>query len=65
VEIARPGAIGEIRGTSAIAHERHATSSTFRFSRPVGVPRFRHPVAITARDPAWSRRSKLATYTQG
>src|SRR4029079_5264234 len=29
VEIARPGAIGEIRGTSAVAHERHATSSTF------------------------------------
>jgi integrase len=29
VEIARPGAIGEIRGTSAIAHVRHATSSTF------------------------------------
>jgi hypothetical protein len=32
VEITRPGTIGEIRGTSAAAHERHATSSTFSVS---------------------------------
>jgi hypothetical protein len=64
VEIARPGAIGEIRGTSAIAHERHATSSTFSVLTALGVPRFTHPVAITARDSAgrvgasWQRTPK-------
>jgi hypothetical protein len=31
VEIARPGAIGEIRGTSAVAHERDALLVRFRF----------------------------------
>ena len=49
MEIARPR---EVRGTSAAGHERHATSSSFRFSRPSGVPPFAHPVAITARDSA-------------
>jgi hypothetical protein len=52
MEIARPGAISEIRGTSAVGHGQHATSSTFRFSRLDGVPRFTHPVAATARDSA-------------
>jgi hypothetical protein len=31
VEIARPGAIGQIRGTSAVGHERDATPRRFRF----------------------------------
>jgi ABC-type branched-subunit amino acid transport system substrate-binding protein len=45
----------------------------FRFSRPVGVPRFTHPVAITARDSAgrvvanWQRTpvERVLRHTKG
>jgi hypothetical protein len=56
MEIARPR---EIRGTSAAGHERHATSLTFRFSRPSVSP-FAHPVRYHRTRLGWSRRIKLS-----
>ena len=65
VEIARPDAIGEIRGTSTVGHQRHATSSTFSALTARRCAALHASSRYYCTRLGWSRRSKLATHTAG